>query len=283
MAEGLEPRSLVWATDFDVLPLNRVVKRGDGYLAVRSPGNPEHYWGNLLLFADPPAPGDAVRWEELFDAEFAGEPRIRHRTFAWDRIDGAVGSAHDELEARGYELEASIGLIATADQVRAHPRENREVEVRALDPGAGADEPLWEAVIELQVVARRPGFEAADYRDFARRRQGELRTLFRAGRGGWYAALSPGGAGEVLGSCGIVVTGPRGRFQAVDTAAAHRRRGICSRLLVEAARHSAERYGTQRFVIVANPEYHARGLYESLGFEPREHVHGACRWPGMPT
>jgi hypothetical protein len=34
--------------------------------------------------------------------------------------------------------------------------------------------------------------------------------------------------------------GARGRFQAVDTAAAYRRRGICSRLLVEAARRSAE-------------------------------------------
>ena len=48
------PRSLVWATDYDVLPVDHVVERRDGYLVVRSPGNPAHYWGNLLLFDDAP-------------------------------------------------------------------------------------------------------------------------------------------------------------------------------------------------------------------------------------
>ena len=52
------PRSLVWATSIDVLPPDRVVERRDGYLVVRSPANPAHYWGNLLLFDDAPAAGD---------------------------------------------------------------------------------------------------------------------------------------------------------------------------------------------------------------------------------
>ena len=43
----------------------------------------------------------------------------------------------------------------------------------------------------------------------------ELRDLFRTGRGAWYVAMAPGG--EVLASCGIVATGDRGRFQAVET------------------------------------------------------------------
>jgi hypothetical protein len=32
-------------------------------------------------------------------------------------------------------------------------------------------------------------------------------------------------------------------------------------------------------VIVADPDYHALGLYESLGFERAERVAGCCRWP----
>ena len=276
--DNLEPRSLVWATDIDVLPADRTVARGDGYLVVRSPSNPAHYWGNLLLFDDPPGAGDVPRWERLFDAELGRDPRIRHRTFAWDRIDGALGCAPDELGARGYQVEAHVGLIAAADQVRAHARENRAVVFHALDPTAGADEERWDAVVELQVAAREAGFEEAPYRAFTRTRQAERRVLFRAGRGSWYVALAPG-TGEVVGSCGVVVTGSRGRFQAVDTAAPWRRRGVCSRLIVEAARHSAAVYGTERLVIVAAADYHARGLYESLGFEPAEHVRGACRSP----
>ena len=106
----------------------------------------------------------------------------------------------------------------------------------------------------------------------------EYRVLFRAGRGAWYVAIEPA-AGTVTASCGVVVTGGRGRFQAVDTALAYRRRGICSRLVVEAAQLAAGTYGAERFVIAADAGYHALGLYESLGFERKEHVFGACLWP----
>jgi ribosomal protein S18 acetylase RimI-like enzyme len=269
-------RSLVWATDVDVLPLDRVVERREGFLLVRSPSNPAHYWGNLLLFDEPPRVGDAARWEALFDAEFGDEPRVRHRTFGWDRTDGAAGAAREEFGPRGYDVEESIGLVADADRVRPHPRENGEVVVRALD--AGADGELWDAVVELQVAGRDPGHGEEEYRAFVRARLHDRRALFRAGRGAWYVAVDPA-SGDVAASCGVVVRGGRGRFQAVDTALAHRRRGIASRLVAEAARRAAADYGAERFVIVADPGYHALGLYESLGFERAEHVVGGCRWP----
>jgi ribosomal protein S18 acetylase RimI-like enzyme len=273
---SLVPRSLVWATDLDVLPLDRVVERRGGFLLVRSPGNPTHYWGNLLLFDHPPASGDAPRWEASFEQAFEGEARVRHRTFAWDRTDGARGSACDEFAARGYDLEESYGLVA--GRLAAHPRENREVAVRALDPAAGSDEELWDAVVEVQVAGRDEGHAEETYRAFSRARLEDRRALFRRGRGAWYVALDPE-TGAVAGSCGIVVTNGRARFQAVDTAYAYRRRGVASRLLVEASRRAAADHGAERFVIVAEAGYHALGLYESLGFERREHVFGVCRWP----
>jgi hypothetical protein len=78
-SEFPSPRSIAQATDIDVLPLDRIVERRDGYLLLRSPGNPEHYWGNVLLFDAPPGEGDGERWERLFEQEFADEPRVRHR------------------------------------------------------------------------------------------------------------------------------------------------------------------------------------------------------------
>ena len=86
---SLVPRSLVRATDLDVLPLDRVVERRPGFLLIRSPSNPEHFWGNLLLFEGAPRTGDALRWEALFEEVFGDEPRVQHRTFAWDRTAGA--------------------------------------------------------------------------------------------------------------------------------------------------------------------------------------------------
>jgi ribosomal protein S18 acetylase RimI-like enzyme len=278
MANQPVPDSLVWATDFDVLSLDHQRQRRDGYLVVRSPHHPDYFFGNLLLFDAPPVEGDAARWERLFEAEFQADARIRHHTFGWDRADGALGHAREEFLPRGYELEERVGLIAEAGQLRAHPRESRDVEVRALEPAEDADAGLWEQVVELQVASRGESFPEEQHRDYAHTRLRDLRALFRAGGGSWYVALDPQG-GEVVGSLGIVVTNGRGRFQTVDTAEAHRRRGICSRLVVEAAQRVAERYGAERFVIAADPGYHALGLYESLGFERAERVAAVFRQP----
>ena len=89
------PRSLVWATDIDVLAVDRVVERRDGYLVVRSPSHPAFYWGNLLLFHDPPAAGDGARWEALFEEAFGDEPGVRHA-----RSRGIASTARSARRAR---------------------------------------------------------------------------------------------------------------------------------------------------------------------------------------
>jgi RimJ/RimL family protein N-acetyltransferase len=273
----LLPTSLVWATSVDVLPIDHQVERREGYLVVRSPNNSTHYWGNMLVFDDPPAPGDGERWERAFAREFGENSRVRHRTFAWDELSGALGSAGEEFVERGYDLEKSVGLIATPDQLAEHPRQNEIVTIRPLDPHG--DEQLWDTVTELWVDSRdiERFHDPEPYRRFSLARLRDLRALFRAGRGAWYVALFPGG--ELAGSCGIVVTGGRARYQTVDTAEAYRRRGVCSRLVVAAARHAAEEHRIDQFVIVADPDYHAMGLYESLGFKPLEHTAGVCLHP----
>jgi ribosomal protein S18 acetylase RimI-like enzyme len=263
--------SLVWATDIDVLPADRVVERRDGYVAIRSPSNPTHWWGNFLLFDNPPGTGDGNRWETLFETEFSQEPEVRHRTFAWDRVDGSEGEAEAEFISRGYEPERVVGLLAEPSELRPHPRQNEDVLIQRLSE---ADDEPWERVLELQLAMEDRSLEHV----YLRRRLHDQRALFQTGRGGWYVARDPV-TGEVVGSLGIVVTGGRARFQSVDTAPAHQRRGICSRLVVEAARDAAERWSVRQFVIAAAAEYHALGLYESLGFQARERVAGVCRRP----
>src|SRR4051812_3226298 len=267
------PRSLVWATHIDVLGADRVVERRDDHLVIRSPSSPSFYWGNVLLFDEPPRPGDAERWESLFAGAFAGEPRVRHVTLAWDGPNAPAGAAH-EFEPRGYELESSIGLVATPGDVQPHPRANQQVTVRALHPDG--DEDLWTQVIDVQVAGRSSREAEGPYREFTADQQAVRRQHFRDGRGAWYVAID---GAAVVGSCGVIVTDRRGRFQAVDTLATHRRRGVSSRLVVDAARHAAEHHGADLLVIVADEHYHALGLYESLGFERAERVLGLCRAP----
>jgi ribosomal protein S18 acetylase RimI-like enzyme len=273
---GIRPRSLVWATSIDVLPIDHVVERRDGYLVVRSPGNPTHWWGNLLVFDRPPRTGDRARWERRFAAEFADQPRSIHHTFVWDAP--GPGEAAGEFAGHGYDLERNVGLVATPDQVRPHPRANADVQVRALDPRPGHDEDLWGAVVEIQVADRdAERFDIDEHRAFCQVRMDDIRTLLMARAGAWYVALAAGG--EPVGSCGLIVTDGRARYQAVDTMVEHRRRGICSRLIVDAARDAAAHHGARTLVIVADPDYHALGIYASVGFSAEEETVGVCRAP----
>jgi len=271
-------RSLTLASDISVLPVDRVVEHRDGYLVVRSPGNPAFYWGNFLVFTDPPGPGDGALWEAVFEREFADEPRVRHRLFAWDRPDGAIGSAREELEPRGYAIEESCALTATPEQLRPHSRANSSVRVEILDPSQPLDGGRWAEVVELEVASRDEASDESGYRTFTTTRLHDIRAIVTMHAGAWYVAIEPE-SDAVVASCGIVVQDGVGRFQLVATADAFRRRGICSRLVVDAARHAAATSGAERFVIVADAGYHALGLYESLGFARTEHVVAACRRP----
>jgi ribosomal protein S18 acetylase RimI-like enzyme len=269
-------RSLVCATDIEVLARDHVLERRPGHWVVGSPTNPTFWWGNFLLFDDAPQAGEGELWEALFTEAFAERPEVTHRAFGWDRTDGVIGAAQTELVTRGYELEVTTGLTATPMEIHPHSRANAEVEVRALDPAPGGDEPLWDQVLELQ-LANAPGELHNDYhRTFLATRQRDQRERFRAGDGAWYVALHDH---TVVGSLGIIVSGGRARYQTVDTAAAHRGRGVATRLVVDAARHTASRHEVERFVIAADPDYHAISIYESVGFSRAERVTGALRKP----
>lgn len=267
--------SLVWATDIDVLAADHTLERRDGYWVVQSPRNPTYWWGNFLLFDAAPVAGDRARWERLFVEEFAARPEVTHRTLAWDRVDGEAGAAEQEFVAHGYELEWTSGLIAQPGEIGEHPAANTEVDVRGLDPAA--DDDLWAAALAVQTAGAKEEFQGSEYHlNFSRIRQQELRDIFRRGRGSWYVAML---GDAVVGSLGIVVTGNRARFQSVDTLAEHRRRGVARRLVVDAARDALNRHEIDHFVIAADPDYHALGIYEGLGFKRAELVVGAMRKP----
>ncbi|MFN8224223.1 MAG: GNAT family N-acetyltransferase [Gaiellales bacterium] len=270
-------RSLGLRTDLAVLGRSAEIEARDGYLVVRSPRNPRFHWGNLLVFPAAPQPGDGSRWETLFESEFAASPAVTHRTFTWDTVDAdSVGAARSEFVSRGYTLEDTIVLTAPVSRIEATARANREVQVIPLATGDPSHEAFWDAVVEIQVAGREPRFDEAGHRAFSVARQRDLRQLFAAGNGTWYVAVDPTSE-RVVASCGIVARDGLGRYQSVDTIESYRRRGIASRLVAEAARHAAETFAVRELVILAETHYHALPLYESLGFEPTEHLYGVSR------
>ena len=133
-------------------------RAGRGFLLVRSPGNPAHYWGNLLLFDREPRAGDAPRWEALFDEAFGDEPRVRHRTFAGiGPMDS--GAAREEFST-GLRHRAEHRTRRARGPARpASPRESRRRRSGARPRDRSRRGRVWDAVVELQVAGREDGHD----------------------------------------------------------------------------------------------------------------------------
>ncbi|HEY0078814.1 MAG TPA: GNAT family N-acetyltransferase [Pyrinomonadaceae bacterium] len=241
--------------------------RGD-YLLVETPSNPGYYWGNLLIFGRPPAEGDHLRWMRLFEREFKHRPEVRHVLFGWESDDGDGEGLRPFFES-GFELEMNVTLLA--ERVHPPPKVNEEIEVRRIETEAE-----WEAVLDNQVRCRRARFDLDAYTNFKRSAIENWRKLIGDGLGDWYGAFL---GDRLVADLGLFREGDIARFQAVGTDPDFRRRGICGTLVHCVSRHALERLHVKTLVMVADENYHAAKIYESVGFDPRERVAFLCRYP----
>lgn len=245
----------------------RVIER-DGYIVVETPSNPTYYGGNVLVFEDAPGEGDHERWPQLFADEFRHQPEVRHVLLGYDVRGDYAGVVEPFLEA-GYVIERDVTLLA--DAVHPPPKLNEEIEVRPVETDAE-----WQSVLENHILCRHPRFALEPYTAFKKVKIIDQRRLVAEGVGTWYAAF----AGEQLvADLGLFREGETARFQEVGTHPDYRRRGICGTLVYHVSKLSLEQQGISTLVMVADENYHAARIYESVGFRPRERFAWLCRFP----
>ncbi len=265
-------RSLGFRTDLIFVRFDGEVLEREGYVVARTPSNPSYHWGNFILFRDPPGPGDLGRWLEVFEREIASRQPTEHLAFGWDVTEDERGELSPFL-ARGMEYDA--GPVMSAVRLERAERANAQVEVRALATDAD-----WEAATALQIGSRDLRHSLESYTVFKRTQMRRYRALAAAGAGDWYGAFL---GGELVGDMGLFHDGEGvARFQSVETSAAHRREGVCTRLLYEASRLAGERFGPfERLVIVAEPGGPAASVYAQAGFVTDEVQVGLHWWEGL--
>ena len=233
-----------------------ITDRGD-YLVVRT-NDPSYYLGNLLVLASPPQVGEVAYWTRRFGDEFRESPGVRHVAFRWDGSAGDPG-ARDELRAAGFTIEDH--WVMATEHVAAG---STPYAIRALQPG------------EMQAVADL-GFAISDdhsdtYRHFLNRRATWKADLVIAKLATFWGAFD---GSELVGSLGLVELGSVARYQDVQTAATHRKRGIASALLAAAAAAVT----VERYLIVAEPESEASRIYTRAGFTVIERMVSAFSAP----
>jgi ribosomal protein S18 acetylase RimI-like enzyme len=248
----VEVRSLGYRTDLAIARLegSQVTDRGD-HLVIRTPANPDYWWGNFLLLREL-APGSGAGWRARFAAEF---PAAQHVALGLDETDaGAV----DPGELPGMTLERYA--VMTAASVHAPPHPNREAVFRALDGDAD-----WRQSFELTAAVHAGESSCTG---FLTARLAAKRARAEAGRGAYFGAFL---AGTLVAQLGLINTGPAGlaRYQDVETHPAARRRGLAGTLVWQAG--AAVLAGPGRtLVMVADPAAAAIRVYRSLGFAVTE-------------
>jgi ribosomal protein S18 acetylase RimI-like enzyme len=252
-------RSLGWRTDLIFPRFDGIVEDRGDCLVVRTPTNPGYYWGNFLLFRDPPAVDSLPAWKERFRLEISSIQPADHVTFGWDSPEGEAAALEPFL-AEGFRLEENV--VLSAETLSPPPHVNGEIGVRPL---ASAED--WAQVLRNQVECRPAEFALEDYRVFKERQMARYRRMAEAGAGAWYGAFLDD---RVVADLGIFVDGGLARFQRVETHPDFRRRGICGTLVYEAARQARSSLGAERMVIVADENYHAGRIYAALGFRRTE-------------
>jgi ribosomal protein S18 acetylase RimI-like enzyme len=240
-----------------------VEERGS-YLVIRTPDNPTFYWGNFLLFPEPPRHGEPEQWVASFAREF---PDATHVSIGVDGVGGALGTV---AEMRALGLTEDVGVVLTTERVVPWRERDPDLDLRVLRTD---DE--WAQSVEFRIAIDEDDSE--QHREFVVRRARELRTLVEAGHGVYVGVFVDGVARSGLG---LFAADGLARYQSVETHPDFRGRGFASALLVAAARLVSEQQSVERFVIVADPSYIAIDIYRRLGFQDTERQVQWLRNPG---
>lgn len=254
--------SLGFRTDLALAALagSEVEDRGD-HIVVRTPDNPDYYWGNFLLLPQAPAAAELPGWEATFERTF---PRCRHRAYGVATSAGGI----DDLAgfaAAGLETEAATVMTATA--VHEPERPNREATYRRLSTDAD-----WAQQVDLWL-----GDGEGHGREFVVAKVAAERRMTETGTGAWWGAFV---GDRLLSSMGLFAASPGlARFQQVQTHPEARGRGLAGTLVHRVSRYGFDELGATTLVMVADPGYLAIRIYRAVGFEGTETQLQAQRKP----
>lgn len=242
-----------------------VVDKGE-YIVATTTSNPNYFWGNLLLYKKPPQQGDLEKWKSDFKNEFQN-PDIYHITLAWDSPSAEEGDCSEFIN-EGFSLDKSI--VLTTNQVIRPRKYNSNIKIKTITEDAD-----FLNSIKIQTLSADDQLTKETWNEFYLKSMTNYKKLIQDGHGEWFGAY----LNDILvGSLGLFTDEKVGRFQIVSTHPDYQRQGVCSTLVYEAAKFGFEKMGVDILVMVADEEYHAAKIYESVGFKPNQKQIGLCWW-----
>lgn len=257
-------RSLGAASHIAALGPGVQIEAYEDRLVVRMPDVPDYWTGNFVLFRA----GTVASHEQIvrFRADF---PQADHVALAWDapRFEDRAGL--ETLTAEGFDAGIEDVLISSGHAPKVEVPHG--VDLCALQGDAD-----WAAATELQteIDIQEDGYDAEAHTAFMARRMAARRRHAATGGLRWFGAFE---ADRLVGDLGIVVAPHLVRFQAVETRASERRRGLATALVAHASGWAAREAPSAPQVMFAEEASDAGRIYRRLGFELIEQHGSATR------
>ena len=222
---------------------------------MRTTAEPTYWCGNVLIKQDhkiDPA-ADIAFFKEQF-------PQCAHVKILWDTPCPSLDALAD-LFPEGYAVDSYDVLTSDRAVLRITPPQGIALRVLASDADWAASEAL------AAEIAAEEGYDIAVHAPFLRRRFDVRRAQIADDLGAWFGAFE---GDQLVAHMGMFHDDAVARYQAVETRATHRRRGICAALLPHVSAWAASRAPDAVQVIVAEADSDAGRLYRRQGFAPTE-------------
>ena len=258
-------RSLEFATDLMVQDGQTEIQRFDDRFVQRTPDEPNYWFGNRVVFYEPPKSADNLI------AQFHSDiPEAKHICISWDVPNLSIQSVKDVFESTGLRLEQGDVLALRQDLRRADVPEG--INIRPLV--SASDWQQSEAIGRADLLKNDAPEAGLD--TFLKNKTTARQEQIAKGLGQWFGAFD----GDTLaGDMGVFNDDRLIRYQSVQTHEAYRRRGICSALLCTCLDWARSRAPNALPVIVANADTDAGRLYRRAGFSLAETTIAAYRAP----
>ena len=246
----------------------------NSYAVFSCPQNPFYRWGNRIHFGYNQTYNDSSFCEKLMIQEFEQIAGITHHAFSWD-VESYAQFPTEAWEALGYGVDYSDTLVLT-QQPNALDARPQDISIRKLTSDLD-----WQQAQDCQVLVRSKYWNEKDFRAYLTPKFSAYRQIAQEEQGVWLGAFTS--EGIQVGNLGMLYCKPEAasaqllvRFQMVATHPDFQRRGICQYLLQEAIKYlfqyaEQKQFSSVSAVIVADPDYHAKKLYQKVGFVSQEY------------
>ncbi|MFC1746414.1 GNAT family N-acetyltransferase [Candidatus Riflebacteria bacterium] len=257
-------KSFGLATDLFISSFESEVTERENYLVIKTPDQPGNFWGNFILFKNPPGAGDADTWMSIYRHEFKCKAP-KFFAFKWDISRLNLEKIKPFLE-KGFHIHHD--LVLSVEKIKKPGHYNNLLQIKMIKTAKE-----WCQVVDVHLDEewkRSPHSQ----KEFMQKKVEVFRKFSREKLGCRFGAFKNN---KLVGELGIYCHKDVGRLNLIATHRNYRRQGVCQTLLYEAAKYAFDIMKLKHLVVIADRDYHAKKIYKTLGFKLKEKL-SALLW-----